>query len=303
MTEKANFQFYNTVAPRYIEPLLLKLEQEVWYTVTELVTILRHELDIDGTDVVQRNMDAWAGIGVCETSTEKSTTGKRLLFRMLPLGRYLQEVYSTNNELFYDLIHYFFYSTWQRSLDIKRVRFWVYSQVCDEIWSTAPSDVNSFELASKIQALALETFPNYYPSLSERSIRTGFTWFLKLSPPFMKKTGSKLELASEKRDSCTPQLFHLAVDLLYTQRELSYGTSLNVDDEIIGAISRTCLIDQQRFWEMAERTQMIVKGFEVKNSQWGPTITLNHAPNWIQLPAFDRRARETEAKESDYGTF
>ncbi len=301
MSEKVNFEFYNSVAPRYLEPLFLKIEFGQWYSTAQLVDVLQRDLQVDGNDIVLRNVDAWSGIGLGLTKTEKQKGGKKIYFQISPLGRYLQEIYSTNSELFYDLMHYFFYSTWFRSNDDRRVRYWVYVQVCNELWLNAPFEMESFKLASKIQSKAIEEFPNYYPSISERSIRAGFPWFGKLSPPFLKKLGNKRDLTSEKRSYCTPQLFHLAVDLLYFQRHLTYGTTLNIDDEIIKEISKTCLLNPDRFWEMVERTQMIVKGFEVNKSQWGPTILLNSSPNWIELPAFESQRYASNDEEITYG--
>jgi hypothetical protein len=294
MSEKANFEFYNSVAPRYLEPLFLKIEFGEWYSIAQLIDILQRDLQVGGKEIVLRNVDAWSGLGFGESRIDKQKAGKRIYFRISPLGHYLQEIYSTNVELFYDLMHYFFYSTWFRSQDIQRVRFWVYAQVCNELWLNAPTEMDSFKLASKVQSLALDDFPNYNSSISERSIRAGFPWFGKLSPPFLQKLGTKRELTSEKRSYCNPQLFHLAIDLLYTRRQLTYGTSLNIDDEIIKEISMTCLLDSERFWEMTERTQMMVKGFEVRKSQWGPTITLSHVPNWIELPDFQNQSESND---------
>jgi hypothetical protein len=108
MREKVNFQFYNTVAPRYIEPLFIKLENQEWNSVSSLVGILQQDLQIDGRDVVERNISVWAGIGIGEIRIEKVKGGRRSYFRINQLGKYLQEIYSTNNDLFYDLMHYFF---------------------------------------------------------------------------------------------------------------------------------------------------------------------------------------------------
>lgn len=293
MSEKINFEFFNQIAPKYIEPLFLKIEFGQWYSIAELINILRTDLQIGGKEIVFRNVNVWSGIGLGESKVEKHNGSKRIYFQISALGRYLQELYSTNTELFYDLMHYFFYSTWLISKDIRRARFWVYTEVCNELWATAPSEMDSFQLASKIQSLALETFPNYYPSLSQRSTRAGYPWFGKITPPFLKKLGTKSELTSERRNYCTPQLFHLAINLYYIQKQLSYGTSLNVDDEIIKQVSMTCLLNPERFWEMAERTQMMIKGFEMRKSQWGPTITLSNAPNWIELPTFEIQESET----------
>ena len=59
-----------------------------------------------------------------------------------------------------------------------------------------------------------------------------------------------------------------------------------VSDEHIQAICRTCLLDTERFWSMAELTQMSIRGFEIKRGQWATSITLAGPPNWISLPDF-----------------
>ncbi len=288
MAKSVNFEFPNHLSPKYIEELFLKIEFDEWYSTSQIIEILQRDLHIGGKEIALRNIDAWATLGFGDRRIEKQKGGNRVFFKVSPLGRYLQEIYSTNTELFYDLMHYFFYSTWIRSQDAHHGRFWVYLQICQDLWQNAPSEMNSFKLASKLQSLVLETFPLYSPTFSERAIRAAFPWLTKLSPPFLVKLGTKSELTSQKRNYCTPQLFHLAVDLLCAERKISYGTTLNIDDEIIADISMTCLLDPSRFWEMAERTQMMVKGFEIQKSQWGPTVSLSQAPNWIELPVFSK---------------
>lgn len=295
MREKVNFEFHNNLTPSHIDDLFLKIQFGDWYSVSNLVELLRQDSAIDGRDIVSRNVHAWAGIGIGEIKIEKS---RSVSFQITPLGRYLQEIYSTNNDLFFDIIHYLFYSTWLRSRDMRRVRCWVYMKTCNELWQNSPSEMKTINLASKIQALALDYFQGYYPSIPIQSIRSVFPWLKKLAPPFLEQAGNKSDLVSLKRSYCTPQLFYLAVDLLYSDRHLTYGTSLNVDDEITKEISMTCLLDPERFWEMAERTQMMIKGFELRKSQWGPTITLNNAPNWIELPTFEIQESE-ETEEGD----
>ena len=299
MSEKVNFQFYNSISPRYIEPIFLKLEFDEWYSIVQLVNLLRQDIQIDGKDTVERNVDAWSNIGLGKTKLVKDGRIKRTYFQITSLGKYLQEIYSTNSDLFFDLMHYFFYSTWYRTKSIQKAKFWVYAQVCNDLWLSSPSEMDSFKLTSKIQGEALDKFAGSYPAISERSIGAAFPWVTKLSPAFLQKLGAKSDLSSKRRDFCTPQLFHLAVDLSYSNRQLSYGTSLNVDDELIKEISITCLLDPDRFWEMTERTQMMIKGFDIRKSQWGPTITLNQAPNWIELPKFEHKGFEAIEEEDE----
>ncbi|MDL1891183.1 hypothetical protein FBQ96_16725 [Nitrospirales bacterium NOB] len=126
-------------------------------------------------------------------------------------------------------------------------------------------------------------------------------WFQALTPPFITKLGPRSELHSERRSYCTPQLFHLATDLLYTTEGLSYGTSLAMDDDKIAAVCRACLLDPTRFWEMASLTSMAMREFEVRQGQWGTSLALSGPPRWIQLPVFDPAEEDAddEAEEDE----
>lgn len=114
----------------------------------------------------------------------------------------------------------------------------------------------------------------------------------------MHKQGPRSELHSKWRNYCTPQLFHLATDLLYSTEGLSYGTSLAMDDEKIAAICRVCLLDPGRFWEMVSLTAMAMREFEVRQGLWGTSLALSGPPRWIELPAFES-AEEDEGEDDD----
>jgi len=301
MVKAVNFEFPNQVTPKHIESFFLEIRNNEWYSINSLIEILKNNnKDINsGKNIVQRNVATWIQAGIGFLKTGKEDRGKRVYFQISPFGHYLQEIYSTNNVLFFEIIHFIFYSTWLRTNDIRKARFWVYKQVCDDLWVNAPSKMDSFNLASRIQSLAHETFPDYYPAFSERSARAVFPWVNALTPSFLVQPGAKSEYLSNKRNYCTSQLFNLAIDLIYTLRKLNYGTSLNIDDGMINEVSMICLLDPERFWEMAERTQMMIKGFEVRKSQWGPTITLNQAPNWIELPEFKNQDQTLNEEEDE----
>jgi hypothetical protein len=282
--KKPNFQFYNQVSPRYIETLFLPLNFGEWYSTHDLKNVLyKSGLDVEGKDIVSRNVEAWTLSGIGDSFVERSK-GRMTYFRLSEYGKYIQEMYSTNRELFFDLIHFTFYSAWVRSNDVWRGRFWLYATICDDLWDYAPAEMDSIELASKMQSESQRLFSEYQPTFPERSVRSIFPWLGALTPPFLQKCGQRSLLCSKRRAYCTPQLFHLATDLAYTSRQLLYGTSLAVDDTIIQAICKTCLLDPDKFWDMADRTQMSIRGFEIRKGQFGTSISLEGPPGWIDLP-------------------
>lgn len=290
---KVNFEFKNQVSPRYVEPLFLQLETGIWYTSTELQQQLRDSgLDVQGKDIVLANIAFWDKIELGEV--QRQGPGHPNLFRLSAFGKRVQGLYSTNRSLFFDMMHYLFYSAWRRSRHISHAPLWLYAKICDILWQEAPSKMDSMRLTSRLQTGSRQAFPDQDPNFPERSVRSVFPWLGELTPPFLSPCGSRSELCSERRGYCTPQLFHLAVDLAYHEAGLSYGTSLAIDDRQIAAISRVCLLDPDRFWEMASLADMAMREFEVRQGQWGTSLALSGPPRWIDLPDFGEPEEEDE---------
>ena len=283
MNRRISFEFNNQISPRYLQPLFLKLEPGLWYTIEDLRKVLRQDLPtLDGKKIVDQNVKAWNTTGLIETKVENNLRSK--CFKLTNFGRFIQDAYSTNQDLFFDLIHYLFYSSWHRTQDVRLGRFWIYSQICDFLWDSAPSEVDSSQMVGIIQSNAENMFPEYQPKFPSQSIRAVFPWLTVLTPSFLGKQGKKTNLFSKRRLYCTPQLFHLAVDLIFYIKGFRYGTSMSIGDLEIVDICRVCLIDETKFWEMADRTKMFVRGFGVKQSQYGTSISLDVPPNWVELP-------------------
>ena len=282
-----SFEFRNAIAPRYIEPLLLNIRYGQWYTRAQLVTLLRsQDLDLDGNNIVSDNTTAWslAGLGQLKKRSVDQTT--RIMFRLTELGKQLIELYSTNSELFYDVMHFLFYSVYLRSNNVGKVRFWLYLNVCEKLWQAAPAAIDNSVLTNQLQIEGHKAFPDHEPSFSERSVRGVFPWLQVLTPPFLSKA-NKSQLYSNRRKYCSAQLFHLASDLVYATKEgLQYGTSLSVTERQIEDICKICLLDTACFWEMADLTRMSVSGFEIRKGQWGTSIALECPPTWVTLPDF-----------------
>jgi len=302
MERKQNsaFQFGNNTSPRYIEPLLIPLQYDQWYSRKQLIDLLRNSgLNVEGGHIVSYNILAWSLIGLGELERRKAGGSTKSLFRLTQLGKQLIDTYSTNTELFYDLIHFLFYSTYkrsQRSSNIKSNRFWLYPEVCDSLWLVSPSLVDTLSLTNQIQIEFREMFSEYDPAFNDRSVGGVFPWLQTLSPSFLSKPG-KHQLFSKRRSNCTPQLFHLATDMIYNVIEgVQYGSSLAINEQQIEDICKVCLLDPERFWNMANLTEMTVNGYEVHQGQWGTSILLAGPPNWITLPNF---SNEQTAENED----
>ncbi len=295
------FLFPNQVSPRYVEPLLLQLQHDRRYSTAQFTDLLRSSgLDVKGNSIAFYNMLTWslAGLG----QLEKRGAGHPNIFQLTELGKQLVDTYSTNSELFYDLMHFLFYSTYRRSNDLRRGRFWLYASVCDALWQRAPAPTDNSELTNRLQIECRAAFPGYDPSFSDRSVAGVFPWLQTLVPPFLSKPGTKYQLYSARRSHCTPQLFQLATDLLYATGEgLQYGVSLAINERYIEAICKTCLLDTGHFWEMADLTQMTIRGYEIRRGQWGTSVALDGPPSWITLPDLSNEKAQEDTSEFEDG--
>ncbi len=122
-----------------------------------------------------------------------------------------------------------------------------------------------------------------------------------LVPPFLSRQGTK-QLTSVRRSFCTPQLFYLATDLVYTTVEgLQYGVSLSINERHIEAICQACLLDTDHFWHMADLTQMTINGYELRRGQWGTSVALAGPPTWITLPDFSHETAQEDIIELEDG--
>jgi len=286
MRSKVNFEFPNQVSPRYIQPLFLKLESGIWYSSIELRNLLKTNIpNIEGKDIVHSNIETWSLVGLGKYEFEGSQ-GRKSYFKLTDLGKQVQETYSTNQELFFELMHFFFYSPWKSMNYPQLGRFWVYSRACDILWDIAPSQMDQLGLAGMLQQESQEIFRGYSPKFSVRSVGSVFPWLASLTPPFLMRRSTQRELSSIKREYCSPQLFHLALDLLYNQKKLKYGTSMAIGDEEIKSICHACLLDENSFWEMVDRTKMVIRGVDIRRGQFSTSIALEVKPQWIDLPDY-----------------
>lgn len=305
MTNNSNptFEFHNQVSPRYVEPLLIQLQYGQWYSTAQFVGLLRSNgIDVKGNKIALDNMLTWSLAGLGQIEKRATSRLKKNVFRLTELGKQLVDTYSTNSELFYDMIHFIFYSAYRRSNDVRRGRFWLYASVCDGLWQEAPASTDTSALTNRLQIESHAAFPDYTPSFSEQSVAGVFPWLQTLVPPFLSRQSTKNQLSSTRRSHCTPQLFHLATDLIYTTVEgLQYGASLAINELHIEAICKACLLDTGRFWEMADIAQMTINGFDIRQGQWGTSIALEGLPTWITLPDFSYEKAQEDISEFEDG--
>ncbi|MBP7962077.1 MAG: hypothetical protein KBG20_01190 [Caldilineaceae bacterium] len=281
------FLFRNEISPSYIEPLFLQMKPDIWLDTHDMKRMLHDSgLDIGGKDIVTNSKLVWSLLRIVDSRLEQQGRSTVRFVRLAPLGEYLHDTHSTNPDLFYDLFHYLFYSAWRRTQQDRFTRFWLYAACCDLAWQQAPTELATSKLTRQLQRECDAAFPKSHPSFSGRSVGGILPWLQVLSPPFLRQSEKRNLLVSERRRHCTPQLFHLALDLVYAAEGLQYGTAMAIGPQNQEAICKVCLLDPDRFWAMAELTEMTIRGVELQRGQWGSSLVLKSKPKWIDLPDY-----------------
>ncbi len=100
---------------------------------------------------------------------------------------------------------------------MNQVGLWLYAEVCNTLWLRAPAKMDSMGLASDLPRGESESLPEHNPVfpgvLCEPCFLGWASW-----PHHSFPCGARSDLCSERRRHCTPQLFHLAVDLATTKK-------------------------------------------------------------------------------------
>lgn len=281
MKQKYNFEFKNQFSPIYIEPLFLRLQVDVWYRKSDVVGFLNEmNPELSGKEIVSANILIWNSLRLIEQQKLNKT---KIEFKLTPLGKIIQEYYGIQKSLFLDLFHFLIISTYDRFPSPYYGRFWVYKKVCRYLYSMGKENISTSELTGILRAEAIETFPDVQPKFPERSVMSIYPWLQALSPPFLKKEGTSL--ITQKRETCSPQLLHLTIDFIYTQKGIPYGSPLALTPEVLENACQICLIDEKAFFPVLNQAKMMLKGISILPGQFNTSVVLEHAPTWITLPS------------------
>jgi hypothetical protein len=108
---KPVFEFNNKASPRYIEPLLLHLEEGQSYGTDDLRRLLWDSgIEAQGKGIVQYNANIWTLIGLTKSRPTENGGGPAKRLQITSLGKQFIETYGTSKPLFFDLIHFLYYS-------------------------------------------------------------------------------------------------------------------------------------------------------------------------------------------------
>lgn len=209
---KVEFHVDRNVKPRHIEEILPFLKKGIFITKKTLLS----EFNSYGYTIHQRhlgkNLLVLRYFGIIKWENRG--------FSLTQLGLSLQKRLNFGRDVFYDLMHYLYYTAWHFG-DRKRMHFsWSYKTICDLLWERKSTLVNRKKLAGELLAAAQEEFRSGKISISHEAITGIFNWLSALDPPFIEDT--RKNKIGRGRTRCSPELFILAIDYLYHMLNLSH---------------------------------------------------------------------------------
>lgn len=259
------FHFEHNVTPKHVAALLALFGSEKALNKEEIRDRLKANAHRISDDYLRRNLIGLVGIG----SLRKVGAS----FELSELGDRLARLLQFRPNVFFDLMHYLYYATWDQNPSEQVAFSWTYQNICDILWASRPSKIDGNAVANEIyRRIEREFSQAQKPSISHWAVHGVCNWLATLDPPFM-KPGSKNH-SSEGRRTCSPELILLAIDYLYRKNGIPYGTTLLLDEPKIAAITAFCLLYPASFEPMLETTLNSFSVLKCQSTLWGRSLLL-----------------------------
>lgn len=204
---------------------------------------------------------------------------ERRRIKLTERGYIASRIASEHLDLFADVIHYLYYSTWDNNHETKNCFSWSYRFVCDYLWERSHFTIDSKALASQLASEAELRFHVGDVSVSANSINGVLVWLDVLNPGVISLDTATQHRTFSQRHFCPPELLVCSLDLIYREQRLDYGTNLLLSDERRDQICRTCLLNPLGFERVLDyaiaQFDFLEKGI---GGGWGRYLTLKKAP-------------------------
>lgn len=199
-------------------------------------------------------------------------------------GNKLYNLFCSKPDVFADVMHYFFYTTWKPGESSRYCFSWSYAAAVKLLWIGMQSTINQRSLANEVVALAEETFPEVKGSVafSPNSVRGIMNWLRPLKPPVITEQGNSKQFA--RRSFCPPELFILGIDYAYQVYATPYESNLLLTPEVQTTICQLCVLEPQSFDRLASYAVLqfpfLKQGM---GGGWGSYLLLERAPHLDDL--------------------
>lgn len=206
-------------------------------------------------------------------------------WRLTRRGVYLRALAEWNQRIFFDMMHYLYYASWNFGDQEITTFSWTYQTVCNLLWHRRPTVIDGKAMAAEVRDLAQQQFGLDSVSITDYAIDGVYNWLRVLDPPFAwTDSKSRRRETNAGRSSCSVELFLLAVDYLYRTQNVAYNRALTIDDSKAAIICRLCLLDPLKWKGILGRTVEQFSILHRTGSANGPQLTLERAPRLVLWP-------------------
>ena len=272
-----SFKIWSIDKPMYLRGVLPFFQSGATFTSSELAKITPTVGLSDSGRRIRRLTQSWHILGILDRVREQNQAYR---YSLSEFGENLLNKLQFNSSLAMEFVHWAYYSAWLRSPDFQWGWSWVYQEVCDVMWDSSPSQIVPRKLMADTLEKANSLFREQTPSFDIASIRSVMAWLAAMDPPFLLKkdeSDSKSPLLSRKRESCGPELVFLAIQLQYQTKALSFGAPLLMDEALIEAVCKVCMLAPEQFWPMAEICSLTFPSLERKETLYGTSLMITEA--------------------------
>ena len=196
-------------------------------------------------------------------------------YEITDFGQKLQQCSQFNQNIYFDLMHYLYYTTWDVSKP-ETYFSWTYRKICDALWEIKPSTIDKNKLAGDVYNYATTYFPEIPKiAISPYAVQGTRNWLRALSPPFVDVDGRNIR-TNEGRQYCSPELFLLGIDSLYQENTISIGTPILIDRDKEIFLAKLCLLSINSVKNVLSLVMKIFPDVLKKHSSvWGNSVILS----------------------------
>lgn len=194
-------------------------------------------------------------------------------------GQIVAQLAYNNPDLFPEIVHYLYYSTWQSNQQTESCFSWSYRTLCNYLWKQGTTAEDKSALFSVVSSEASAKFQIQTVSFSTNSVNGILIWLESLNPPVIEYGDEESKMVFRRRTFCSPELFVLAIDFVYRENGVDYGANLLLNDTRRDEICQVCLLEPGSFDRVldyaAAQFDFLEKGL---GGGWGHYLTLLRQP-------------------------
>lgn len=272
--------------------LTLHLQQN---TTLSRVAIIVENLAIQSTDIDQLAFLCQLGSAVLQKNVFPFLRNLSLIDKktgLTTLGKIAAKIQQSNPDFLGDFLHLVIYQL--HFFDAEKRFSYAYATVVQQLWlrkevTLSPAEKKSIVGEVVEKAAVKFQIPTSEIAFSDSSIIGILNWLRSLSPGvIISGSEGKLEYFS-RRYFCSAPIFIKAVDIIYQQRQLSYGTKIFLREDIKDAICQMLLLDPSGLDGTLDNAKCTYNydqgsffnwGYEGGYGQW---IMLSQSPEWTQI--------------------